>query len=92
MHRIALSISVFLLVTGAATAGIAQQRDGAPEAPGPDCGYVCVFAQPTEPAQNVDGSAPVRGQAPERTATPLQTPPSEIIPASSHALNNKNGS
>jgi hypothetical protein len=91
MHRIALSISAFLLITGTATVGSAQQRDRAPEAADPDCGYACVFALSSEPAPSIDGSAPVLGRAPERTATPMQTPPSAIIPASLQTPNITNG-
>ena len=66
MHRIALSLSAFLFIcTPATAASVAQQRDRLPGAPLLDCGYVCVFSQSTELAQEFDGPVPVRGQSPQ---------------------------
>jgi len=82
MHRIALSLSAFLFIcTPATAASVAQQRDRLPRAPLLDCGYVCVFSQSTELAQEFDGPVPVRGQSPQRAAVPPETPFAEVIPA-----------
>ena len=81
MQRITLGLSTFLLVSVPAAASVAQQRDRLPAAPLQDCGYVCVFAQSTEPAQGLDGSPPVRGQVSQGASAPSQTPVSQIIPS-----------
>jgi hypothetical protein len=82
MHRIALSLSAFLFIcTSTTAASIAQQRDRLPGTPLPDCGYVCIFAQSTELAQESDRSAQIRGQSPQRTSVPPDTSLSQVIPA-----------
>jgi hypothetical protein len=78
MHRTALGLLALLLVSVATTTSIARQGDHLPEAPLLDCGYVCVFAQSTEP---VDRSAAVGERPPQWTSAPAQTPPSQFIPA-----------
>jgi hypothetical protein len=88
-HRIAVRFSAFLLVTAAATAALAEQPGRASQAPSPDCGYACVFAQSTEPAPTAGGPDPVRGQGSEKTAAAWPLPRPEIIPASAQALNRK---
>jgi hypothetical protein len=76
MHRIALNLSAFLLVSVAVA--VAQLGERLPEAPLLDCGYVCVFAQSTE---SVDRSSAVGEQPPQWASAPAQTPPSQVIPA-----------
>jgi hypothetical protein len=76
MHRIALNLSAFLLVSVAVA--VAQLGERLPEAPLLDCGYVCVFAQSTE---SVDQSATVGEQPPEWASAPAQTLFSQALPA-----------
>ena len=79
MHRIALGLLAFLVVSAPATPTIAQQRDRLPEAPLRDCGYVCVFAS-TNPVQDLDRSAQVGKQPSQRASAPPQMPFSQVIP------------
>jgi hypothetical protein len=81
MHRIALGLSAFLLVSVPATMSIAQQHNRLPEAPLLDCGYVCVFAQSTEPVQDLDQSAAVVEHPPQSAFALAQTQISQVIPA-----------
>jgi hypothetical protein len=76
MHRIALNLSAFLLVSVAVA--VAQLGERLPEAPLLDCGYVCVFAQSSE---SVDQSATVGEQPPEWASAPAQTLFSQALPA-----------
>ena len=80
MHRITLGLLAFLLVFVPATASVAQQRDRLPEAPLRDCGYVCVFAQSTDPVQDLDRSAQVGKRPSQRASAPSQMPFSQVIP------------
>ena len=82
MHWIALGLSAFIFIcTPATAASVAQQRDRLPEAHLLDCGYVCVFAQSTQPVQDLDGPARARGQSPQKASIPPETPLSQFIPA-----------
>ena len=63
MRRSSFGLSVLFLVCLSPSAVTAQQVDRPAEPAFLDCGYVCVFAKSTEPAQSLERAAGLTSSA-----------------------------